>query len=154
VSQGHAELAQQPLLAVEDAEEPAAEAGVDGRQQQQHGRHRRVQVPVRQRPAGLGVQAEPGLVRLAVAVEVGLPAGEDQDDGGRAGAGAERLRPALRVGGDPPEPVDLLGAVEHDQVDALGEARRGRVQRALEHRVDHLARRRPAIEAAYHPPPP
>ena len=108
-----------------DAEEAGAEPTVDGRQQDGHAGHAGVDEPVRRRPA-VGVAVGPPLVRLGVAVQVGLPAGPYKK---RTGAvRMPRSQPDLVIAASAPalcqNAVPLGAGVEHEQRDTLGEPRR------------------------------
>ena len=90
-------------------------------------RHRRVDRPVRRRPGvGPGTQPGRGLVRLGVAVDVGLRVRERQQDHRRVEQPLPLERPAShRRGGDVPERGGLL-TLERNDVPSLRLARRRR----------------------------
>src|SRR5215216_4011894 len=107
---------------VGEAEEEGAEAGVDGGEEDEQGGEAGVDMPVGDRPVAL-VAVLPGLVRLGVAVQVGLPVGEgDDDQGGVVDAGPAHALPAAVRGDGPPEASGLLLAFEHEKLEALAEA--------------------------------
>ena len=141
-------------LALEDAEEQRAEAGVLGGEEQRHHGHRRVDRPVRRRPRR-GRAAEPAcrLVRLRVAVEVRLRVGERQGDHRRVEQAGEGEAAAL-VGRerDVPEPRRLV-ARQHDEVPALGLAGAGCARGEVDELVEQLVRDRIGPERPRHPPP-
>ena len=99
---------------------------------EQHGEHRHpgVDVPVGRRPA-VGIPVGPALVRLGVAVQVGLPAGPHHDQH-RSGPQPGQPR-GFVVGGRRPVGRALLRRGQHQQRDGLGEPGRRRPERGCAH---------------------
>src|SRR5439155_16246666 len=104
-------------------EEARGQALVYGAEQDQQARHAGVDVPVRNRPARW-IPVGPALVRLRVAIEVGVPVGQGHDQDRR------RLHPPQPTvhrfvsGGCGPKSIAVLVLVEHQKMPALAETGR------------------------------
>ena len=127
-----------------------AEPGVDGGEQQRHRRHRGVGEPVGHRPRRGRLQPRVGLVGFGVPAEVGAGIGEGDHHDGRIDDGREAALPVLTRATRAPEALGLVGADEHDEVDALAVARARTSPREVEHGVDHVLVDRIGKEPAHH----
>src|SRR4051794_14096416 len=138
-----------------DPEEARRQALVDGGEQHQQRGHPGVDVPVRHRPAGLVAVGGP-LVRLGVAVEVGLLVRQRDDQQRRPAHPPEPVVPGrglLRGGRGLPEQVPLLRRLQHQERPALAEAGRGCPDGVLEQPLADLGRDRPVgVVVADHVP--
>jgi hypothetical protein len=134
---------------VKDPEEPCSQSLVDGGKEHEHHRHRSVEIPVRNRPALFDIHAQALFVGLCVALEIGgLVRQRDYDD---------RWGPVVAVFaaawvGDAPELRELLGPLEHDELEPLGKAGRRRMEPCFEDPIEDLRLHRFGRELPHHAP--